>query len=189
MTKGGSQPSRHRRHECTACPVLLTGWYRSASNGTMSGERASRPWPVDLLDEILRLHGRFKSTFADFRRDSGLNESELTVLNAVLEAERPPTMSQIARSVGHSRQFIQRAANSLIKQGLIEQQGNPDHKRAALLLPTAEARELKREMNFRAEAIAEALRDQIDADAVRTAIGSLRAVRRAMEAHQRKDRS
>jgi DNA-binding MarR family transcriptional regulator len=152
----------------------------------MRGDRESRPWPVDLLDEILRLHGRFRSTFADFRRDYGLTESELMVLNAVLEAERPPTMSQIGRSMGLSRQFIQRAANSLINRGLVEQQENPEHKRAALLLPTAEARELKREMNFRAFALAEALDCQVDIDAVRAAIHSLRAVRRAMEAHQRK---
>jgi len=155
----------------------------------MRGKQASRSWPVDLFDEIVRLHGRFKSTFADFRSDSGLTESELMVLNAVLEAEQPPTMSQIGRSVGHSRQFIQRAANSLMRQGLIETQENPDHKRAALLIPTASARELKREMNSRAEAIAKALRHQIDADAVREAIQSLRAVRRAMEAHHRTTKS
>jgi len=151
----------------------------------MCGDRESRPWPVDLFDEILRLHGRFRSTFADFRRDHGLAESELMVLNAVLEAERPPTMSQIGRSMGLSRQFIQRAANSLINRGLVEQQGNPDHKRAALLIPTGKARELKREMNFRADAIAEALSHEVDIDAVRAAIHSLRAVRHAMEAHQR----
>jgi len=152
---------------------------------TMPNEENKRPWPVDLLDEILRIEGRFKSAFADFRRAINLNESELRLLNALCEAETSATVSQVARSIGHARQLIQRSANSLLGMGLIETLPNPDHKRAALLRPTRHGWELKHQVNARAQAMADALRDHVDVDAIYLAIDSLRAVRKALEVHQR----
>ena len=99
----------------------------------MDGPFDSRNALVGLVDEIARLNGRLKSAFAASRRAVGLGDSEIMVLNAVVEAERPPTVAQIGRSLGHPRQIIQRAANSLVADGLIETRPNPDHKRAALL--------------------------------------------------------
>ena len=91
---------------------------------------------TSLVDELARLHGRFKSAFAAARDETGLGSTELLVLNAVVEAERPPTVPQIGRSFGQPRQLVQRAANSLIARGLIEAAPNPDHKRAVLLRAT-----------------------------------------------------
>jgi DNA-binding MarR family transcriptional regulator len=144
-----------------------------------------RLWPVDLLDEILRLEGRFRSTFADFRRETGLNESEMMVLNAVCVAERPPTVSQIGRSTGNARQLIQRSANSLVAANLLRTVPNPDHKRAVLLQPTDEGLALKEAINRRAAELASALQDDVDVTSVYAAIEGLQAVRRTLEAHQR----
>jgi len=155
----------------------------------MPNEASKRPWPVDLIDELLRIEGRFKSAFADFRRAIGLNESELMLLNALCEAEASATVSQVARSLGHARQLIQRSANSLIGMGLIETLPNPDHKRAVLLRPTRHGWDVKRQVNARAEVLADALRGHVDVDAVYSAINSLRAVRRALENHQRPSRN
>src|ERR1700741_4434341 len=99
----------------------------------MHGKFDSRPRLVGLSDELIRLNGRLKGMFAGARRAEGLGDSELTVLNSVVEAERSPTGPQIARSLGQPRQIIQRATNSLIALGLIEAEPNPDHKRAVLL--------------------------------------------------------
>ena len=55
---------------------------------------------VGLSDELIRLNGRMKALFAGARRPEGLNDSESTVLNAVVEADRPPTVPQIGRSLG-----------------------------------------------------------------------------------------
>jgi DNA-binding MarR family transcriptional regulator len=99
---------------------------------------------VGLIDETSRLNGRLKSLFAEARRGAGLGDSELAVLSAVVEAERPPTVPQIGRSFGQPRQQIQRAANSLMGAGLIEAIPNPDHKRASLLRATESGISLKR---------------------------------------------
>lgn len=151
----------------------------------MDGKFDSRHPLVGLSDELIRLGGRLKSLFADARKPDGLGDSELSVLNAVVEADRPPTVPQIGRSFGQPRQLVQRAANSLIEAGLIEAVPNPDHKRAVLLQATDEGLARKRAIDARADAIAEAVAGSIDSDAVREATAALRAIRKDMEARLR----
>ncbi|HYD05659.1 MAG TPA: MarR family transcriptional regulator [Reyranella sp.] len=138
-----------------------------------------------LADEVARLQGRLKHLFAPILRELGLGESELTVLTAVVEAERPPTVPQIGRSLGHARQLVQRAANSLADRGLIELLPNPDHKRAALLRATEAGVALKRRADAEAGAIARNLGEALDLAAARDAAALLRALCRQLAAPAR----
>lgn len=147
----------------------------------MNGRFDSRHPLVGLSDELIRLNGRMKALFAGARRSEGLGDSELSVLNAVVEADRPPTVSQIGRSFGQPRQLVQRAANSLIEAGLVEAMSNPDHKRAVLLRATDEGVVLKREIDARADAIAATIAAGIDEENVRGATTALRALRKQLE--------
>ena len=151
----------------------------------MSGKFDSRHPLVGLSDELIRLNGRFKSLFAGARRSEGLGDSELAVLNAVVEADRPPTVPQIGRSFGQPRQLVQRAANSLIAAGLVESEPNPDHKRAVLLRPTARGLALKREIDARADAIAAEVGAGLDSRAIGAATTALRVVRKELETQLR----
>lgn len=147
----------------------------------MSGKFDSRHPLVGLSDELIRLNGRMKALFAGARRPDGLGDSELSVLNAVVEADRPPTVPQIGRSFGQPRQLVQRAANSLIDAGLIEAAPNPDHKRAVLLRATAQGIALKRGIDARADEIAATIAAGVDAENIRTATAALRVVRKQLE--------
>lgn len=151
----------------------------------MNGKFDSRHPLVGLSDELIRLNGRMKALFAGARRSEGLGDSELSVLNAVVEADRPPTVPQIGRSFGQPRQLVQRAANSLMAAGLIESAPNPDHKRAVLLRATEQGLALKREIDARADAIAEGIGAALDVENVRVATAALRAVRKQLEARLR----
>jgi DNA-binding MarR family transcriptional regulator len=154
----------------------------------MQGKFDSRHPLVGLVDEVTRLNGRLKSVFAQSRQEAGLGDSEIMVLNAVVEADRAPTVAQIGRSLGHPRQIIQRAANSLREAGLIETAENPDHKRAVLLLPTRQGIALKRRTDTTAEAIASRLTEGMELDDARAATRTLRAVRQQLEARLREER-
>ncbi len=140
---------------------------------------------VGLSDELIRLNGRLKSLFASARRNAGLGDSELGVLNSVVEAERSPTVSQIGRSIGQPRQLIQRAAHALVESGLIETIPNPDHKRAVLLRATERGIAVKREVDSHADATAEAVWAGSKNDGVREATDALRAIRKQLEAQLR----
>ena len=50
----------------------------------MHGRFDSRHPLVGLSDELIRLGGRMKATFAGARREEGLGDSEMSVLNAVV---------------------------------------------------------------------------------------------------------
>ena len=151
----------------------------------MHGRFESRHPLVGLSDELIRLNGRLKSLFAGARRSAGLGDSELGVLNSVVEAEHLPTVSQIGRSIGQPRQLIQRAANALVEAGLIETIPNPDHKRAVLLRATERGIAVKREVDVRADETAEAVWAVSNHEGVREAIDALRAIRQKLEAQLR----
>ncbi len=147
----------------------------------MHGNRDSRHPLVGLIDETSRLHGRLKSLFAQARQSCGLGESESMVLNAVVEAERAPTVAQIGRSLGYPRQQVQRAANSLMESRLIEPRDNPDHKRSPLFVPTAEGEALKRKADALADRIADDLVPAAELADAREAAAALRELRKRIE--------
>lgn len=142
---------------------------------------------VLLFDAVARLHGRLRESFSDARAGSGLADMEHTVLAAVAEAPRAPTVPQIGRALGHPRQVIQRAANTLLDKGLIALAANPDHKRAALLVATAEGLAVQAAANARAGRIATDLLTLVEAGDVREATRLLGAIRDALSVSARKE--
>jgi DNA-binding MarR family transcriptional regulator len=140
---------------------------------------------VALLDEVIRINGRLKSMFKNVRTATGLSAMEITVLTSVVESPVAPTVPQIGRSLGHSRQVIQRAAHALISAKLIETASNPHHKRAPVLLATLRGKSVKREADARAGQAMRTLLRGIDAVKCRRVAGELRELRGEMEAYLR----
>ena len=139
-------------------------------------------------DEIARLRGRMQELFAPTRATSGLAAMELTVLTAAVNATAPPTVAQIGRSLGHPRQVVQRAANRLAERGLVEFAGNPDHKRASLIVATEAGRALKAADHDRAQEVARALVASVGATAFAESAERLHAIRGAIEDFLREHR-
>jgi DNA-binding MarR family transcriptional regulator len=144
---------------------------------------------AELIDELIRAHGRLRSVFENVNAAVGLSAMESTVLTAVVESAVAPTVPQIGRSLGHARQVIQRAANMLISAGLIETAPNPSHKRAPLLLPTQQGRLLKRQSDARAADVTGALMRHFDAPKCRRLAGELRGLRGEIEGYLRTAKS
>jgi DNA-binding MarR family transcriptional regulator len=159
----------------------------------MSVQHHTNPM-IGLVDSVSRVHGRLKSAFAQsristetdgFSQLAELSDMEMVVLNAVTEAERPPTVPQIGRSLGHARQVIQRATNSLVAAGLVAMAENPDHKRAALLLTTPTGIKLKRAADKRGVEIADDLLQSVDPKLVAKATALLEQIKSQLESHER----
>lgn len=138
-----------------------------------------------MFDEVTRLSTRLQSLFAGARAPSGLSPMEAMVLSAVVRAPSPPTVPKIGRSLGHARQVVQRAANSLIESGLITIAPNPDHKRAPLLLATPDGKSLKALTDTRAGAAANALLRDVDPGKCARLTDELRGLRHEIEEHLR----
>ena len=136
---------------------------------------------IGVVDEVVRLQGRFSDLFEEPRELSGVNRLESTVLTAVLEALTPPTVPQIGRSLGHPRQVIQRAVNELLSRGLLKKQPNPDHKRVPLLVGTDKAYESKRVTDGLALKITGEFYREFDREWCRRIENDLYHLREAME--------
>ena len=83
---------------------------------------------------IFKLNGQMLEAGERLARPVGLTVAWWQVLGAVLR--NPDTASGIARQMGLARQSVQRVANRLLQEGLMESRPNPIHKRASLLAPT-----------------------------------------------------
>ncbi|MFD3465994.1 MarR family winged helix-turn-helix transcriptional regulator [Streptomyces sp. NPDC058682] len=115
------------------------------------GGRAELGDPADLKDGrtqqdllsrtalgVFRLNGQFLAISEELAKPAGLTAAWWQVLGAVLREPLP--VAGIARSMGITRQSVQRIADLLVAKGLAEYAPNPAHRRAKLLRPTEEGR-------------------------------------------------
>ncbi|MFI7318114.1 MarR family winged helix-turn-helix transcriptional regulator [Streptomyces venezuelae] len=87
---------------------------------------------------VFRLNGQFLTASEELAKPAGLTAAWWQVLGAVLRDPLP--VAGIARTMGITRQSVQRVADLLVREGLAEYTPNPAHRRAKLLRPTEEGR-------------------------------------------------
>ncbi|MFD4023132.1 MarR family winged helix-turn-helix transcriptional regulator [Streptomyces sp. NPDC058576] len=88
---------------------------------------------------VFRLNGQFLSVADELARPGGLTAAWWQVLGAVLVEPLP--VAGIARTMGITRQSVQRIADLLVERGLAEYAENPAHRRAKLLRATEAGRD------------------------------------------------
>ena len=88
---------------------------------------------TSLILETFRFNGALIDAGNEITKPYGLTSARWQVLGAIDLAERPMTVSQIARRMGLSRQGVQRIVNDLEQIGIVSAQVNIDHKRASLI--------------------------------------------------------
>ena len=106
----------------------------------MSAERDPAREQQDLFSRaaigVFRLNGQFLTVADELAKPAGLTAAWWQVLGAVLREPLP--VAGIARTMGITRQSVQRVADLLVRRGLAEYVPNPAHRRAKLLRPTDE---------------------------------------------------
>jgi DNA-binding MarR family transcriptional regulator len=138
-----------------------------------------------LVSEIFLVHGWLTQLFGTIKDSVGLTGTEALTLYAVVNSGKPVTVPQIGRSLGHARQVIQRAANTLVRRGFLETRDNPAHKRAALLVPTKAGREIKLGFDAAGWSMSQTLAEGLDIEKIRAAHEGLRMLRGPVERRAR----
>src|SRR5579864_4442819 len=90
----------------------------------------------ELIVEIFRVNGRLLAAGDRMVADLGLTSARWQVIGAIAIAGQPQTVPSIARTMGLTRQAVQRLINELTADGLIEGRANPNHRRARLFALT-----------------------------------------------------
>jgi DNA-binding MarR family transcriptional regulator len=96
--------------------------------------------------EVFKLDGYLVAEGDRLTRDLGLSSARWKVLGALALSGSPLTVPQIAREMGQTRQNVQRLADVMVGDGLLEYRDNPQHKRARLVTLTARGRSTYREI-------------------------------------------
>jgi DNA-binding MarR family transcriptional regulator len=87
---------------------------------------------------VYRLNGHVLSIAEDLASPVGLTGAWWQVLASVLR--EPMSVADISRFIGNSRQAVQRIADRLAEEAMVEFHENPAHVRAKLLAPTEKGR-------------------------------------------------
>ncbi len=95
-----------------------------------------------LILDVFRLNGRLQLAGDRLVAELGLTSARWQILGAIAYAERPESVAWHARTMGVHRQGVQRIVNELEKEGIVEFQPNPHHKRAHLVALTSNGQEL-----------------------------------------------
>ena len=95
----------------------------------------SKKGPVftEIVLEVFKLGGLLVSEGDQMSFEYGVTSARWKILGALFLAGEPQTVSQIAKSMGLTRQAVQRLVDVMHKDGFLLFHQNPDHKRAKLI--------------------------------------------------------
>ncbi|MEJ2425995.1 MAG: MarR family transcriptional regulator [Candidatus Thiodiazotropha sp.] len=97
--------------------------------------KKSQKGPVftEIVLEIFKLGGLLVSEGDRMGSEYGITSARWKILGALSLAGEPQTVPQIARSMGLTRQAVQRLVDAMHEDELLLFHGNPGHKRAKLI--------------------------------------------------------
>ena len=105
---------------------------------------ASSDAATKLVLAIFRTNGRLLRSGDVLTKDLGLTAARWQVLGAI--EHKAKTVAQISRDYELTRQGVLWVVQAMIKDGTVELIHNPDHRRAKLVQPTENGRQLYQEV-------------------------------------------
>lgn len=96
----------------------------------MKGRTATAELTTDVILSIFRVNGLLLEAGDIISGAEGLTSARWQVLGAVALAERAPTVPQIARRMGLTRQSVHATVKRLAEDGLVELVENDEHRRS-----------------------------------------------------------
>ena len=158
---------------------MLSIWYHGSmkpQKHTPAGEALT-----NLVLELFRLNNRMLTAGDRLVGDVGLTSARWQVLGTIVAAERSQPVAWLARDMGASRQNVQRIVNDLVRDGLLEFQPNPHHRRAQLVVLTSAGRDAFANAMRVEVPWANALADGLEPSDLLTTHQVLAALRRRLE--------
>ena len=136
----------------------------------------------DLIVEIFRINGRLLAAGDRLVADLGLTSARWQMIGAVALAAQPQTVPSIARTMGLTRQAVQRLVNELVADGLLDARPNPNHRRAPLFALTSRGEAAFADAGARQAPWAEAVAAGLSTQEIKVAEALLRRLRDGLEA-------
>jgi DNA-binding MarR family transcriptional regulator len=126
-----------------------------------------------------RLNARLMEAAQDLAAHGGLTAAWWQVLGGVLD--EPHTVAEVGRTMGVSRQGVQRIADLLVERGLAEYKPNPAHRRAKLLACTEAGYLAIRQISVAQHPWTTQLSKSVDLDDLRTTLATMQKLITTLE--------
>ncbi len=97
---------------------------------------------TEIVLALFKLNGQLVVEGDQLTNGVGLSSARWKVLGALALSQNPMTVSQIANTMGQTRQGVQRLVDTMHKDGVLDYQENPHHKRAKLVTLTSEGKKI-----------------------------------------------
>jgi DNA-binding MarR family transcriptional regulator len=91
---------------------------------------------TDLIRTVIRMNAMVQKSGTRLMRGTGITNARWQTLSELFALEKPVTVSELARHMGLTRQAVQRLADDMASDGLVEFAKNPGDARAMHLLLT-----------------------------------------------------
>jgi DNA-binding MarR family transcriptional regulator len=109
---------------------------KAGNKRTRSGVAVS-----ELIVTVFRLNGRLLAAGDRLVASLGLTSARWQVLGAIALSPTLEPVARLARNMGLNRQGVQRIVGELVAEGFVELKDNPHHRRAKLVVMTANGRQ------------------------------------------------
>lgn len=146
---------------------------------SMQRERTHGDAFTELLLEVFRVNGLLLAAGDRLAQPVGLTSARWQVLGIVEHG--PVPVANVARSMGLSRQTVQRTANGLEKEGFIAFSDNPHHRRAKLMCVTGKGERALEYVRERQALWAEQIGGEHTLEGLEGALVVLRGLKRSLE--------
>ena len=134
-----------------------------------------------LVIDVFRLNGDLLASGNALVEDLGLTSARWQVLGAIAFSPVPLPVAHIARTMGLTRQAVQRSVDEMREDGLVRLEPNPHHRRAMLVLMTERGEAAYRAASARQERWADALAVGLSSNSVEAAGVLLRELQRRLD--------
>jgi DNA-binding MarR family transcriptional regulator len=155
--------------------------------GNRRNQNDSRPGELmrNLLNEVAYTYFPLRAFGDQITARFGQSTAEWGLLRS-LDERGEQTVAALARSRPVARQWIQRLANQLSHQGMLEFVENPDHKRAKLMRITPAGQTLLRQIAAVLEPRAAAMQQEFDERELSRTLDTMRKLRERLIAEYRR---
>jgi DNA-binding MarR family transcriptional regulator len=135
---------------------------------------------TDLIRTVIRMNATVQKSGTRLLRDTGITNTRWQLLSELFALEQRVTVSELARHMGVSRQAIQRLADDMASDGLIEFVKNPGDARAMHLLLTEVGKVTYHEAQECEWQWTNAIAADFDAEQIASAVALLEAITQKM---------
>jgi len=136
---------------------------------------------TELIVEIFRLNGRLLAEGDRLVAPLAMTSARWQVMGAIALSPAPETVARLARTMGLTRQGVQRIVDELAVQGMVALRPNPHHQRARLVVLTTQGEVAYAAATALQVPWVNALAREMSPDEIAGACALLRTLRRRLE--------